>query len=100
MIRHLVLLRFTEAANAAKRAELAADFASLASRIDVIRALEWGVNVSPEGLDKGFTHGFVVTFANAADRDAYLPHPAHQAFVERLKPWLADVLVLDYEVGA
>lgn len=100
MIRHLVLLRFTEAANDAKRAELAADFASLASQIAFIRGLEWGVNVSPEGLDKGFTHGFVVTFADAADRDAYLPHPAHQAFVERLKPWLADVLVLDYEVGA
>lgn len=100
MIRHLVLLRFTDAADAAKRAELAADFASLASQIMVIRALEWGVNVSPEGLDKGFTHGFVVTFADAADRDTYLPHPAHQAFVERLKPWLADVLVLDYEVRA
>lgn len=100
MIRHLVLLRFTEAADAAKRSELAADFASLQAQIDVIRALEWGVNVSPEGLDKGFTHGFVVSFASAADRDAYLPHPAHQAFVERLKPWLADVLVLDYEVGA
>ncbi len=100
MIRHLVLLRFTDAADAGKRGELAADFASLQSQIDVIRALEWGVNVSPEGLDKGFTHGFVVSFANAADRDAYLPHPAHQAFVERLKPWLADVLVLDYEVGA
>ena len=99
MIRHLVLLRFSDATTDAKRAELAADFAALGSKIAEVRALEWGVNVSPEGLDKGFTHGFVVSFANAADRDAYLPHPAHQAFVERLKPWLADVLVLDYEVG-
>lgn len=99
MIRHLVLLRFTDAADAAQRAERAADFAGLRAQIGVIRDLEWGVNVSPEGLDKGFTHGFLVTFADAADRDAYLPHPAHQAFVERLKPWLADVLVLDYEVA-
>lgn len=97
MIRHLVLLRFTDEATAAKRAELAADFAALRRHIEVITDLEWGVNVSPEGLDKGFTHGFVVSFANAADRDTYLPHPAHLAFVERLKPSLADVLVLDYE---
>lgn len=100
MIRHLVLLRFTDAADDARRAALAADFSSLGAQIDLIRALEWGVNVSPEGLDKGYTHGFVVSFAQAADRDAYLPHPAHQAFVERLRPWLADVLVLDYEVDA
>jgi hypothetical protein len=97
VIRHIVLLRFTDTADAARRGELAADFAALRELIPVIRALEWGPNASPEGLDKGFTHAFLVSFANAADRDAYLPHPQHLAFVERLKPWLADVLVLDYD---
>ena len=33
--------------------------------------------------------------ADPAGRDAYLPHPAHQAFVARLSPLLADVLVID-----
>ncbi|MDE1948152.1 MAG: Dabb family protein [Burkholderiales bacterium] len=96
MIKHLVLLRFTDAADAARRAAIAVDFASLRERIALVRDLEWGPNASPEGLDKGFTHVFVLGFANAADRDAYLPHPEHLAFVERLKPWLADVLVVDY----
>ena len=99
-IRHVVLLRFKDEADAAKCAALADDFASLRERIAEVGDLEWGPNVSPEGLDKGYTHAFVVPFANAAARDAYLPHPAHQAFVERLKPWLADVLVIDYAWGA
>lgn len=96
MIRHVVLLKFTDEATADRRAALSAAFAGLASLISEVRSLEWGLNASPEGLDKGFTHCFLATFDCAADRDAYLPHPAHQAFVDTLKPWLADVLVVDY----
>lgn len=29
-----------------------------------------------------------MTFTDAAARDAYLPHPAHQAVVQRLMPML------------
>lgn len=98
MIRHLVLLKFSEEATPERRAELAAAFTSLASQIPQIRSLEWGLDASPEGLGKGFTHCFLVTFDDEAARDAYLPHPAHLAFVSELKPWLADVLVVDYAV--
>jgi hypothetical protein len=41
-----------------------------------------------EGLAKGFTHRFTVTFADAAARDAYLPHPFRQSVVGRLMPML------------
>jgi hypothetical protein len=41
-----------------------------------------------------------MTFADAAARDAYLPHPLHQAVVERLLPMLEGgidgVLALDF----
>jgi hypothetical protein len=97
-IRHLVLLRFAENTPAAERRGLESAFAALPAQIDGITGFEWGTDVSPEGLSKGFTHAFTVTFADAAARDAYLPHPAHTAFVARLKPWLADVLVFDYVV--
>lgn len=96
MLRHLVLLKFTDDATPARRSELAAAFAGMASKIAQVQSLEWGTNTSPEGLDKGFTQRFLATFAGVADRDAYLPHPAHQAFVSELQPWLADVLVVDY----
>ena len=99
MIRHVVLLKFSEEATTERRAELTVAFAALATQIPQVRSLEWGLNASPEQLDKGFTHCFLVTFDDEVARDAYLPHPAHLAFVSELKPWLADVLVVDYAVA-
>jgi hypothetical protein len=68
----------------------------LPSAIPGIVAYEWGTNVSPEGLNDGFTHCFTLSFAKAEDRDAYLVHPAHQAFVQTLGPCLERSLVVDY----
>ncbi|MES2260708.1 MAG: Dabb family protein [Pseudomonadota bacterium] len=100
MIRHVVLLRFKNETSPSRRTELERDFAGLGSLIDGIEHLEWGVNVSGEGLEKGFTHCFTLSFAGLAERDAYLPHPLHQQFVGRLQPWVEDVLVLDYAPAA
>jgi hypothetical protein len=47
-------------------------------------------------LDKGFTHGYILTFRSEKDRDAYLVHPEHQAFVDIVKPVVADVFVIDF----
>jgi hypothetical protein len=40
-----------------------------------------------------------VTFTSEKDREIYLPHPAHKAFVDVLKPYLDKVLVIDYWAG-
>ncbi len=37
-----------------------------------------------EGLAKGFTHGFTMSFADATAHDAYLSDPLHQDLLERL----------------
>lgn len=100
MIHHIVLLSFKKETSAATRGALERGFVALGRQIPEVQSLEWGVNVSPEGLDKGLTHCFKLSFASAADRDAYLPHPAHLAFVEQIKPCLADVLVVDYQPTA
>jgi len=97
MLRHLVLLKFKDEATPAEVGTIVQAFAALREAIDGVRDLEWGTDVSPEGLAKGFTHAFLLSFDDAAARDAYLPHPAHLAFVARLQPLLADVLVIDYE---
>jgi hypothetical protein len=39
-----------------------------------------------------------MTFESLAARDAYLPHPVHQAAVETVIPKLARVIVIDHEV--
>jgi hypothetical protein len=97
-LRHLVLLKFKADTPPAQLQALEGAFAALADQISAVQSLEWGINNSPEGLDKGFTHCFNLTFADEAARAAYLPHPVHLAFVEQLKPALDDVLVLDYAV--
>lgn len=94
MLRHVVLLKFAPGADIDR---VTSAFAALPSQIPEVGSLEWGVNNSPEGLDRGFTHCFSLGFAGAAARDAYLVHPRHQAFSALAKPHLADVLVIDYD---
>lgn len=94
--RHVVFFKFKDSASAEQVNGIETAFAELAKKIDTVKGFEWGTNVSPEGLDDGFTHCFFVTFADKAGLEAYLPHAAHQEFVGRLKPLLDKVCVLDY----
>lgn len=97
-IRHVVHFKFKADADKAQVAKVVEEFAKLKGKISAVEALEFGTNSSPEGLDKGYTHCWIVTFKNAADRDTYLVHPDHQAFVTVLKPVLEDALVVDFVV--
>jgi hypothetical protein len=96
LLRHVVLFSFKESATLAQIQEIERAFADLPGQIEAIYDFEWGADVSVEGLSQGFTHCFLVTFLSEADRDSYLPHPAHQAFVEKLKAHLEKALVIDY----
>ena len=95
-LKHIVLFKFKKDADPKKVEGVVKEFAALKDKIDTIVDFEMGTNVSKENLSKGFTHAFVVTFADQAGIDAYLPHPAHQEFVKLLKPVIDDVLVIDY----
>jgi hypothetical protein len=97
-IRHVVHFKFKPDAEPAKVQKVVDEFAALRTKISVIQDFEYGTNVSPEGLDKGFTHCWILTFKNDKDRDAYLVHPDHKAFVEVLKPVLAEPFVVDFVV--
>jgi len=98
-LRHVVLFKFKEDASAADIKKVEVAFAALPSKIKEIKDYEWGLNNSPEGLEKGFTHCFFLTFDGEEERAVYLPHPAHKAFGEVLNPFLDDVLVFDYWVN-
>ncbi|MEN0050443.1 MAG: Dabb family protein [Bacteroidota bacterium] len=95
-LRHVVLFKFKDSTSTADIEKVEAAFTALPAKIPQIRDFEWGTNNSPEGLDKGFTHCFFLTFDSEEDRAIYLPHPDHKAFGEVLSPHLGDVLVLDY----
>lgn len=95
-LRHVVAFKFKETATPEQIKEVEDAFRALKKKIPQIAEFEWGLNNSPEGLNKGFTHCFILTFNSEKDREIYLPHPDHKAFVKLLGPILADVFVIDY----
>lgn len=95
-LRHVVLFGFTPETTPDEVRAIEDAFADLPVQIPEIIDFEWGADVSVENAARGYTHCFLVTFGDAAGRDLYLPHPAHQRFVGLAGPHLAQVLVIDY----
>ncbi|GLS18635.1 stress responsive protein [Labrys miyagiensis] len=102
MIRHIVLANLRGDLSPAEKESLFAALAGMKEHIPGIVAVTVGANNSPEGLDRGHSHGFTVDFVDAAARDAYLPHPHHvkvgTQLVGATEGGVGGLLVLDYEV--
>lgn len=99
MLRHVVLVKFKEGSSKEEIAKVIEGFRALPSKISEVAAFEYGTDNSPEGLANGFTHCFFFSFKTEKDRDAYLPHAAHKAFVDTALPHIEKVLVVDYFAG-
>ena len=101
MIRHCVFVRFGDGISAAERAAIHADLEALRSAIDGMGKVHFSANVSPEPFARGFGHGFTIDFRDAAARDAYLAHEAHQRagarLVAALEGGTEGLMVLDLE---
>lgn len=96
VLRHVVLFKFQDSAKTEDIKKVEDAFIALKGKIKLIKDFEWGTNTSPEGLNQGLTHCFLATFGSDKDRDDYLVHPEHKAFVEILKPYLDKATVIDY----
>jgi hypothetical protein len=95
--RHVVLFKFHDNTSKEKVGSIVEAFRALCTELPFVKDFEWGQNSSPENLNEGYTHCFIVTFADEKGRDAYLPHPAHQAFCRtHLDPNLEKVCVVDF----
>ncbi|MEO8270311.1 MAG: Dabb family protein [Aureliella sp.] len=99
LLRHVVMFQFKDSSSKEDVQQVVDEFKALPGKVPAIAAFEYGTDNSPEGLADGFTHCFLLTFKSEADRESYLPHPAHQAFGKMLKPHLEKVLVVDYWAG-
>jgi Stress responsive A/B Barrel Domain len=97
-LRHVVLFGFANSVSATTIAEIVRRFAELKTLVPGVDEFEWGENASPEGLDRGHSHAFLLTFGGSEARDAYLVHPDHVAFAEWVGPFVSTVTVIDYEV--
>ena len=100
--KHIVLMRLKPQTTHEEIASIFEALDNLQDRIPGIVDICSGPYESPEGLHKGFTHAFIVTFADVESRDAYLEHPAHepvkQLIIEQLAGGLADVVAFDFKV--
>lgn len=95
-LRHFVVFKFKESVKPAEVDEVVTAFAALPGKIDTIVEFEKGTDVSVEMKADGYTHAFMVTFADEKGREIYLPHPAHQEFVKLVGPRIEKVFVFDY----
>ncbi len=98
MLRHVVLFKFKDTSSPQDVKVVEDAFVALKGKIKLIKDFEWGVNSSPENLNQGLTHCFFASFSSEKDRDDYLVHPDHKAFVAVLLPHLDKVTVVDYWV--
>jgi len=96
VLRHVVMFKFSQSATPASIQKIEASFAALPQKIKEIKGFEWGTNSSPEGLNQGLTHCFILTFTSDKDRDQYLIHPAHKAFGASLGKDVEKVTVVDF----
>ena len=97
-VKHVALVKFKASASPALVNELWNEIKSLPSRVPGIIDFADGLNNSPEGLNQGLTHGFVMTFKDATARDAYLPHPEHERVKAKILPHIESVVVFDFEI--
>ena len=104
MIRHCVFVKFRADVSSDQRAEIYTELNALVGQIDGLLSADFGANVSPEGLAKGFNDGFIMDLVDAEARDRYLVHPAHQAagakLVAALDGGLDGLIVFDLELAA
>lgn len=100
-VKHIVILRFQPKTSQEEIAEIFEALDDLQEKIPGIVDICSGPYESPEGLNKGFTHAFIVTFADPESRDAYLEHPDHevvkQMIVNQLVGGLVDVIAFDFK---
>jgi hypothetical protein len=97
-VKHIALFKFKEGTSEEQIEQVFDELLDVTETIPGIEDYVSGPNNSPEGLNNGHTHGFVMTFGDAAARDAYLIHPEHERVKNLLLPQVDSVTVFDFEI--
>jgi hypothetical protein len=101
MIHHLVLLKLRRDVPAERVQQIFVAIGSMKAFCPGLKSYQHGPYSSPEGLSRGFTHGFAMTFDTSKSRDEYLFHPEHEKVkalvLEALDGGLNGVVAFDFE---
>lgn len=102
MIRHIVLTCFKPEASDAKIAEIYDGLSDLTDTLQGARGFVGGRSDSPEHLERGYQHGFVIDFDTWENLKTYADHPRHKELGGELVAHAVGgrdgILVLDIEV--
>ncbi|WP_428687183.1 Dabb family protein [Roseibium sp.] len=103
MIRHIVLIKFKPEVSEAEISEMFQELRTIEAQVPGILDITSGRSESPEKIERGYMHGFVVDFESWNALEAYQTHPDHKALGARLVAnaigGLDGILVLDIPVA-
>ena len=102
MIMHMVLIKLKPSVSARDIDTLFGKFKAMVPTMDGLESFADGPYSSPEGINRGYTHGSSMVFRDAAARDAYLPSDEHVEVAGGLGDMLNGtfeeaVVAFDYE---
>lgn len=102
MIRHIVLTKFKPETPEEKVSEIYRGLADLTLTLPGARDFKGGRSQSPEQIERGYMHGFVIDFDDWAALQAYSENEEHKALGAQLVAnavgGIDGILVLDIEV--
>ena len=102
MIRHIVLVKFQPDLAEERIAELFEELHAIGAKLPGVLAITSGRSESPEKIERGYMHGFVVDFEDWDALENYQTHPDHKALGAKLVAnaigGLDGILVLDIPV--
>jgi quinol monooxygenase YgiN len=104
MIRHIVLIRFRPDVDKDAIAAIFADLQAIKAKLPGVLSITAGRSDSPERIERGYMHGFVVDFTDWDALAAYQDHPDHRrvgaALVDHALGGIDGILVFDLPVLA
>ncbi|MEM1078644.1 MAG: Dabb family protein [Pseudomonadota bacterium] len=102
MIRHIVLTKFKPETSEEKIAEIYGGLAALTEKLPGAQGFTGGRSESPEQIERGYMHGFVIDFDSWDALQTYADNPEHQALggqlVENAMGGIDGLCVLDLDV--
>ncbi|WP_299611040.1 Dabb family protein [uncultured Tateyamaria sp.] len=102
MIRHIVLTKFKPETPEDRITEVYAGLSALADTLPGARNFTGGRSESPEQIERGYMHGFVIDFDSWDALQTYADNPEHQALggqlVANAVGGIDGILVLDLDV--
>lgn len=84
MIRHIVLIKFRTDLPEASIAALFKELHAIEGKVPGLISITSGRSESPEQMERGYMHGFVVDFDDWAGLQAYQDNADHQSLGAKL----------------